>query len=168
MICDRQRWPWLPPWLPSPTTSSPSSLLSLLGRVPGEYSMIIWNFQKVNSSNSALKPLLRLLNVPKVAYVWDILIIQAFGTSSSTGKYQWAYLWLETVEENWRKCTKTDPLRIPFGISTPQLYPRTIPNTLRCLKWFFMSPRSCPDHSHALVGQLESQRAWIFINFLKC
>ena len=38
------------------------------------YSMIIWNGQKVNSSNSALKPLSRLPNVPKVTYVWDILI----------------------------------------------------------------------------------------------
>jgi len=38
------------------------------------YSMIIWNCQNVNYSNSALKPLPRLPNVPKVAYVWDILI----------------------------------------------------------------------------------------------
>ena len=42
---------------------------------------------KINYSNSALKPLPRLPNVPKVAYVWDILIFQAFGTSRSTGKY---------------------------------------------------------------------------------
>ena len=129
--------------------------------------MIIWNCQKVNSSNSALKPLLRLPNVPKVAYVWDILIIQAFGTSSSNGKYQWAYLWLETVEENWRKCTKTDPLRIPFHILTPQVYHRALPNTLRYLKWFPKFPRSGPDHSHALVRQLESQMVWIFIKFLQ-
>ena len=45
------------------------------------YSMIIWNCQKVNQSNSVLKPLPRLPNVPKVAYVWDILIFQAFWTS---------------------------------------------------------------------------------------
>ena len=46
-----------------------------------KYSMITWNCQKVNHSKSALKPLPRLHNVPKVAYVWDILIFQAFGTS---------------------------------------------------------------------------------------
>ena len=132
------------------------------------YSMIIWNCQKVNHSNSALKPLPRLHNVPKVAYVWDILIFQAFGTSWSTGKFQVAYLWLETIEENLRKCTKIDPLRIPFDTLTPQLYPRTLPNTLRHLKLFPMSPRSGPDHSHALVRQLESQRVWISIKFLQC
>ena len=33
------------------------------------YSMIIWNGQKVNQSNSVLKPLPRLPNVPKVAYL---------------------------------------------------------------------------------------------------
>ena len=43
--------------------------------------------QKENYSNSALKPLPNLPNVPKVAYVRDILIFQAFGTSRSTGKY---------------------------------------------------------------------------------
>ena len=42
--------------------------------------------QKVNYSNSALKPLPNLPNVPKAAYVWDNLIFQAFGTSRSTGK----------------------------------------------------------------------------------
>ena len=131
-------------------------------------SMIIWNCQKVNQSNSALKPLPRLPNVPKVAYVWDILIFQAFGTSWSTGKFQLAYLWLGTTDENLRKCTKIDPLRIPFDTLTPQLYPRTLPNTLRHLKLFPMSPRSGPDHSHALVRQLESQRVWISIKFLQC
>ena len=130
--------------------------------------MIIWNCQKVNSSNSALKPLPRLHNVPKVVYVWDILIFQAFGTSWSTEKFQVAYLWLETIEENLRKFTKIDPLRIPFDTLTPQLYPRTLPNTLRHLKLFPMSPRSGPDHSHALVRQLESQRVWISIKFLQC
>ena len=109
--------------------------------------MITWNCQKVNHSKSALKPLPRLHNVPKVAYVWDILIFQAFGTSWSTGKFQVAYLWLETIEENLRKCTKIDPLRIPFDTLTPQLYPRTLPNTLRHLKLFPMSPKSGPDHS---------------------
>ena len=132
------------------------------------YSMITWNCQKVNHSKSALKPLPRLHNVPKVAYVWDILIFQAFGTSWSTGKFQVAYLWLETIEENLRKFTKIDPLRIPFDTLTPQLYPRTLPNTLRHLILFPMSPRSGPDHSHALVRQLESQRVWISIKFLQC
>ena len=62
------------------------------------YSMIIWNCQKVNYSNSALKPLPRLPNVPKVAYVWpiwDILIFQAFGTIRFTGVSHGAYLQLE-------------------------------------------------------------------------
>ena len=133
-----------------------------------KYSMITWNCQKVNHSNSALKPLPRLHNVPKVAFLWDIFIFQAFGTSWSTGKFQVAYLWLETIEENLRKFTKIDPLRIPFDTLTPQLYPRTLPNTLRHLKLFPMSPRSGPDHSHALVRQLESQRVWISIKFLQC
>ena len=132
------------------------------------YSMITWNCQKVNHSNSAQKPLPRLHNVPKVAFLWDIFIFQAFGTSWSTGKFQVAYLWLETIEENLRKFTKIDPLRIPFDTLTPQLYPKTLPNTLRHLILFPMSPRSGPDHSHALVRQLESQRVWISIKFLQC
>ena len=130
--------------------------------------MIIWNCQKVNHSNSAQKPLPRLHNVPKVAFLWDIFIFQAFGTSWSTGKFQVAYLWLETIEENLRKFTKIDPLRIPFDTLTPQLYPKTLPNTLRHLILFPMSPRSGPDHSHALVRQLESQRLCISIKFLRC
>ena len=131
------------------------------------YSMIIWNCQKVNYSNLALKHLPRPPSVPKVAYVWDILVFQAFGTSRSTGKYQDAYLWLETIEENWRKCTKIDPLRISFDTLTPQLYLRTLPNTLTYLKWFPMSPRNAPDHSYMLVRQLESQRVWISIKILQ-
>ena len=133
-----------------------------------KYSMIIWNCQKVIYSNSAPKPLPGLPNVSEVAYVWDILIFQAFGTSRSTGKYQDAYLWLETIEENWRKCTKIDPLRISFDTLTPQLYLRTLPNTLTYLKWFPMSPRNAPDHSYTLVRQLESQRVWISIKILQC
>ena len=58
------------------------------------YSMIIWNCQKVNHSNSALKPLPRLPNVPKVVYVWDILIFQAFETIRFTGASHGAYLQL--------------------------------------------------------------------------
>ena len=54
-----------------------------------------------------------------MASLRDILIFQAFGTSRSSAKYQDLYLWLETIEENWRKCTKIDPLRIPFDTLTP-------------------------------------------------
>ena len=61
------------------------------------YSMIIWNCQKVNQSNSALKPLSRLHNVPKVAFVWDILIFQAFWTFRFTGESHGAYLNLKTL-----------------------------------------------------------------------
>ena len=61
------------------------------------YSMIIWNCQKVNQSNSALKPFPRLHNVPKVAFVWDILIFQAFGTFRFTGESHGAYLNLKTL-----------------------------------------------------------------------
>ena len=62
------------------------------------YSMIIWNCKKENHSNSALEPLLRLPNVPKVAYVWDILIFQAFGTIRFTGASCGAYLQLKNIE----------------------------------------------------------------------
>ena len=156
------------PWTIEQLYHCPIWIIKVDGEEKEQDSMITWNCQKVNHSNSALKPLPRLHNVPKVAYVWDILIFQAFGTSWSTGKFQVAYLWLETIEENLRKCTKIDPLRIPFDTLTPQLYPRTLPNTLRHLKLFPMSPRSGPDHSHALVRQLESQRVWISIKFLQC
>ena len=59
-------------------------------------------------------------------------------------------------------------LRVPFDTLTPQLYRTTLPNTLKLLKWFPMSPRSGPDHSHALVRQLECQRVWICFKFLQC
>ena len=59
--------------------------------------MIIWNCQKVNSSDPALKPLPRLPNVPKVAYVWDILIFQAPLTFIFTGESPGAYLQLEYI-----------------------------------------------------------------------
>ena len=61
------------------------------------YSMIIWNCQKVNQSNSALKPLSRLHNVPKGAFVWDILIFQAFGTFMFTGESHGPCLNLKTL-----------------------------------------------------------------------
>ena len=155
-MCPIQIWQLWLPFYPRPNISD------------YKYSMIIWNCQKVIYSNSAPKPFPGLPNVPKVAYVWDILIFQAFGTSRSTGKYQDAYLWLETIDENWRKCPKKHPHRIHFDTLTPQLYPRTLPNTHRHLKLFPMSPGSGPDHSHALIRQLEneSQRVWIFIKFI--
>ena len=62
--------------------------------------MIIWNCQKVNSSNSALKPVPRLPNVPKVAYVWDILIFQAPVTFRFTGESHGAYLQLEYIVQH--------------------------------------------------------------------
>ena len=62
-----------------------------------DYSMIIWNCQKVNQSNSVLKPLPRLPNVPKVAYVWDILIFQTPVTFRFTGESHGAYLNLKTL-----------------------------------------------------------------------
>ena len=61
------------------------------------YSMIIWNCQKVNQSNSVLKPLSRLPNVPKVAYVWDILIFQTPVTFRFTGESHGAYLNLKML-----------------------------------------------------------------------
>ena len=73
--------------------------------------------------------------------------------------------------DNWRKLEEMHhnrPLRIPFDTLTPQLYPRTLQNNLRHLKWFPKSPRSGPDHSHTLVRQLESQRVCISIKFLWC
>ena len=66
------------------------------------YSMIIWNCQKVNSSNSALKPLQRLPNVPKVLYVWEILIFQAPVTYKFTGESHGYYLQLEHIGQHWR------------------------------------------------------------------
>ena len=75
-----------------------------------QYSMIIWNCQKVNYSNSALKPLPRLPKVPKVAYVWDILIFQAFGTIRFTGASHRAYLQLENIGQHWRILMKIHTL----------------------------------------------------------
>ena len=64
--------------------------------------MIIWNCQTVNSSNSALKPLQRLPNVPKVSYVWDILIFQAPVTFRFTEESHGDYLQLEHIGQHWR------------------------------------------------------------------
>ena len=62
--------------------------------------MIIWNCQKVNYSNSALKPILRLPNMPKVVYIWDIWIFQALGTIRFTGAPHGAYLQLENFGQH--------------------------------------------------------------------
>ena len=50
------------------------------------YSMIQQNCNKVNSYNSAPKPLPRLPNRSKWPYPWDILIYETPGTARSTGK----------------------------------------------------------------------------------
>ena len=75
------------------------------------YSMIICNCQKVNQSNSVLKPLPRLPNVPKVAYVWDILIFQTPVTFRFTGESHGAYLNLKmlvNIEGIWWKFIPSD------------------------------------------------------------
>ena len=64
------------------------------------YSMIMWNCQKVNSSYSALKPLPRLPNVPKVAYIWDISIYQAPVTFRFTGESLGSFLQLEYIGQH--------------------------------------------------------------------
>ena len=74
------------------------------------YSMIIWNCQKVNSSYSALKPLPWLPKVPKVAYLWDILVFQAPVTFRYTGESHGSYLQLEYIGQHWRNLMKIHTL----------------------------------------------------------
>ena len=66
----------------------------------GSYRMIIWNCQKVIFYNSAMKSLLRLPNVPKAAYVWDILIFQAPVTFRFTEESHGDYLQLEHIGQH--------------------------------------------------------------------
>ena len=102
--------------------------------------MIIWNCQKVNSSNSALKPLQRLPNVPKVSYVWDILIFQAPVTFRFTEESHGDYLQLEHIGQNWRNLMEIHTFWLSscptnaWGWSGPLL--GDIGNHFRCLRVF--------------------------------
>ena len=81
--------------------------------------MIIWNSQKVNSFNSALKPLPKLPEVSKAAYVWDILIYQAPVTFRFSGNSHGAYLQLEYIAMHWSTLKEFDgnPYLLTFKLS---------------------------------------------------
>ena len=84
------------------------------------YSTIIWNWNKVKSYISGLKPLPRLLNSSKSLLLWDILIFDMSWTSRSTGKCQGSHLWLLKIEGNWRwKRLPDTALSPPYTLQLP-------------------------------------------------
>ena len=90
--------------------------------------MIQQNCNKVNSYNSALKPLPRLPNRSKWPYLWDILIYETSGPSRSTGKRQGSHLCLPKFEGNWREKSTRHPPQPPLHTTTPPRHPQTSPD----------------------------------------
>ena len=100
----------------------------------------LWNCQKVNSSYSALKPLPRLPNVPKVAYLWDILIFQAPVTFRFTGESHGSFLQLEYIGQHWRNLMKIHTLWLSSCLTSAWEWSGQllgdIGNHFRCLRVF--------------------------------
>ena len=114
---------------------TPSTQLKCIG----VYSMIVWNWNKVNSYISALKPLPELPNSSKWPQLWDILIFETSGTFRSSGKWQCFNKCTVDIGGNWvenapRYLSKQGYTRQHFQ-NTPAHFktPPGTPNTLTSL-----------------------------------
>ena len=119
------------------------------------YSMIHWNWNKVNFYNSALKHLSRLPNRSKQPSYWDILIFATFGTSRSTWKCHGFHLWLSQIEGNLWEKTTSHPFQPPVHPPTPPKHLLALQNTLRHPKHIPLSARNSLDFYKALNRQSE-------------
>ena len=90
------------------------------------YSMIIWNWNKVNSYISALKPLPRVPKRSKWPWCWDILIFETSGTSTSFGKCQWFYKCTIYIDEIWVESTTRYLWKHGYTLQQPPKHPKTI------------------------------------------
>ena len=89
------------------------------------YSMMLWNCQKLNSSNSVLKPLFQgFLMCQKLRMHVTFWYFRHLGSPDQL-KISIGLIW-----DNWRKMEEMHqhrPLRILFDTLTPPLYSRTLP-----------------------------------------
>ena len=125
---------------------------SVVGR--DGYSMIIWNWNKVNSYISALKPLPRVPNRSKWPWCWDILIFETSGTSTSFGKCQWFYKCTIYIDEIWVESTTRYLWKHRFTPQHPPKHPKTIKITLRHPRHIPCSPGialTTPKHSSNIL-----------------
>ena len=122
----------------------------------GYYSMIIWNWNKVNSYISALKPLPRVPNRSKWPWCWDILIFETSGTSMSFGKCQWFYKCTIYIDEIWVESTTRYLWKHGYTLQQPPKHPKTIKNHPQAPQTHPLFPRNSVDYSQALMKHSES------------
>ena len=119
------------------------------------YSMIIWNWNKVNSYISALKPLPRVPNRSKWPWCWDILIFETSGTSTSFGKCQWFYKCTIYIDEIWVESTTRYLWKHGYTLQQPPKHPKTIKNHPQAPQTHPLFPRNSVDYSQALMKHSE-------------
>ena len=117
--------------------------------------MIIWNWNKVNSYISALKPLPRVPNRSKWPWCWDILIFETSGTSTSFGKCQWFYKCTIYIDEIWVESTTRYLWKHGYTLQQPPKHPKTIKNHPQAPQTHPLFPRNSVDYSQALMKHSE-------------
>ena len=104
------------------------------------YSMIVWNWNKVNSYISALKPFQSVPNRSKWPFCWGILIFKTSETSRSIGKCQRScnFLKFKEIVNSTRHAGAGTHLSLPYTLQHPQAtlrYPQNLRWGPRCLKY---------------------------------
>ena len=120
--------------------------------------MIIWNWNKVNSYISALKPLPRVPNRSKWPWCWDILIFETSGTSTSFGKCQWFYKCTIYIDEIWVESTTRYLWKHGYTLQQPPKHPKTIKTTPRHPRHTPCSPGTAlttPKHSWNILRGIQ-------------
>ena len=119
------------------------------------YSMTVWNWNKVNSHISALKPLSRVPNRSKWPWCWDILIFETSGTSTSFGKCQRFYRCTIYIDDIWVESSTRYFWKHRYTPPTPPKTPQDNKNHPQAPQTHPLFPKNSVDYSQAFIKHSE-------------